>query len=81
MRLSAGGLVEITRAREAVTRTAGASRSVVPLPLSHVYGLVTTAGGEYTRVTGLEIDAFSRQRIDLTLKELLDEQDGVKHLL
>ena len=41
--LSAGGLVAITRARESVTARAGARASVVPLPLSHVYGLVTTA--------------------------------------
>jgi malate dehydrogenase len=42
---------------------------------------VTTAGGEYKIVEGLAIDAFSQQRIDLTLKELLEEQAGVKHLL
>ncbi len=29
-------------------------------------------------VAGLEIDAFSRERMDLTLKELLEERDGVK---
>jgi malate dehydrogenase len=47
-----------------------------------IYGVpVTCAGGRYERVQGLEIDAFSRQRMDLTLKELLEEQDGVKHLL
>ncbi len=52
------------------------------IPKDVMFGFpVTTAGGEYTLVDGLEIDAFSRQRIDLTLKELLDEQDGVKHLL
>ncbi len=52
------------------------------IPKDVMFGVpVTTAGGEYTLVDGLEIDAFSRQRIDLTLKELLDEQDGVKHLL
>jgi len=42
---------------------------------------VTTAGGEYKLVEGLEIDEFSRERIGLTLKELQEEQDGVKHLL
>jgi malate dehydrogenase len=42
---------------------------------------VTTAGGEYKLVEGLEIDAFSQERINLTLKELLEEQEGVKHLL
>ena len=42
---------------------------------------VTTANGEYSVVEGLPIDAFSQERIDLTLKELLDEQDGVRHLV
>ena len=27
------------------------------------------------------VDAFSQERINLTLKELQEEQDGVKHLL
>jgi malate dehydrogenase len=42
---------------------------------------VICAGGEYTMVKGLDIDDFSRERINVTLKELLDERDGVKHLL
>jgi len=42
---------------------------------------VTCANGAYTRITGLEIDAFSREKMDFTLKELLEERDGVKHLL
>ncbi|MDH3460092.1 MAG: malate dehydrogenase [Burkholderiaceae bacterium] len=42
---------------------------------------VTTASGEYKIVDALAIDAFSQERIALTLKELLEEQDGVKHLL
>ena len=41
----------------------------------------TCSGGEWKLVEGLEIDAFSKERIDVTLKELLEEQDGVKHLL
>jgi malate dehydrogenase len=32
-------------------------------------------------VEGLEIDAFSRERMDFTLKELLEERDGVQELL
>jgi NADPH:quinone reductase-like Zn-dependent oxidoreductase len=32
-------------------------------------------------VKGLDVDAFSRERMDLTLKELTEEQDGVRHLL
>ncbi|MGA0583063.1 MAG: malate dehydrogenase [Castellaniella sp.] len=52
------------------------------IPEGIVYGVpVTTANGEYTRVTGLEIDAFSRERMDFTLKELLEERDGVADLL
>jgi malate dehydrogenase len=52
------------------------------IPKDVMFGFpVTTAGGEYKVVEGLEIDAFSRERINLTLKELLEEQDGVKHLL
>jgi malate dehydrogenase len=42
---------------------------------------VTTSGGEYQVVEGLPIDAFSQQRIDATLKELQEEQDGVKGLV
>ena len=42
---------------------------------------VTSAGGEYKIVEGLPIDAFSQERINMTLEELQDEQDGVKHLL
>ena len=52
------------------------------IPTDIVYGFpVTTENGEYQLIEGLEIDAFSRERMDLTLKELLEEQDGVKHLL
>jgi malate dehydrogenase len=52
------------------------------IPEGIMYGVpVTTANGEYTRVEGLEVDAFSRERMDFTLNELLEERDGVKHLL
>ena len=52
------------------------------IPEDVIYGVpVTCADGEYTRVTGLEIDEFSRARMDLTLKELFEEREGVKHLL
>jgi len=52
------------------------------IPKDTMFGFpVTTAGGEYQLVEGLEIDAFSRERINATLKELQEEQDGVKHLL
>jgi len=52
------------------------------IPQDVMYGVpVTTANGEYTRVTGLEIDAFSRERMDATLKELEEERAGVASLL
>ena len=35
----------------------------------------------YEVVKGLAIDEFSRGKMDNTLKELLEERDGVKHLL
>jgi malate dehydrogenase len=52
------------------------------IPEDTIYGFpVTCANGKYERIQGLEIDAFSRERMDLTLKELMEERDGVKHLL
>ena len=52
------------------------------IPEETMYGFpVICAGGEYTMVKGLEVDAFSRERMDFTLKELNEEKDGVKHLL
>jgi malate dehydrogenase len=52
------------------------------IPQDVMYGYpVVCSGGEYSIVQGLEIDAFSRERMDLTLKELLEERDGVAHLL
>ena len=52
------------------------------IPKDVVFGYpVTCAGGRYSIVEGLPIDAFSQERIDLTLKELLEEQEGVRHLL
>jgi malate dehydrogenase len=59
-----------------------ASNGEYGVPKEVVFGYpVTTAGGEYKIVDGLPIDDFSRERINLTLKELLEEQEGVKHLL
>ena len=52
------------------------------IPEEIVFGYpATIENGEYKIVQGLEIDAFSQERINLTLKELQDERDGVKHLL
>ena len=52
------------------------------IPADTMYGMpVTCANGEYTVVQGLNIDAYSREKMNITLKELQDEMDGVKHLL
>jgi malate dehydrogenase len=40
----------------------------------------TCAGGEYTVVEGLELDEFSRSRIDASVAELADERESVKQL-
>jgi len=41
---------------------------------------VTCRDGEYEIVQGLEIDEFSRQRIDTTVAELAEEREAVKQL-
>ena len=52
------------------------------IPKDVIYGFpVTCENGEYKIVEGLEIDEFSREHMDHTLNELLEEQAGVKHLL
>ena len=52
------------------------------IPQDVIYGMpVTTANGEYTLVRDLPIDAFSRDKMNATLKELEDERAGVAPLL
>jgi len=41
---------------------------------------LTTKGGDWEIVQGLEIDAFSRARIDASTAELAEERDAVKEL-
>jgi malate dehydrogenase len=41
---------------------------------------VTTAGGRYEIVQGLDVPEFSQSRIDTTVEELLGERDAVKQL-
>ena len=41
---------------------------------------VTTANGSYQIVQGLEINEFSRARIDASVKELIDEREAVSRL-
>jgi malate dehydrogenase len=59
-----------------------ASDGSYDIPEEIIYGYpVICTNGEYQMVKGLEIDAFSRERMTHTLNELLEERDGVKHLL
>jgi len=52
------------------------------IPPDYVYGVpVITQGGEYTRVEGLPIDEFSREKMNATLRELEEERAGVAALL
>ena len=52
------------------------------IPKDIMFGFpVTTENGKYKVVEGLPVDAFSQERINVTLKELQDEQAGVAHLL
>jgi malate dehydrogenase len=52
------------------------------IPKDVMFGYpVTCEGGKYKVIEGLPIDAFSQERINITLKELQDEQAGVAHLL
>ncbi|MGD2139245.1 MAG: malate dehydrogenase [Burkholderiales bacterium] len=52
------------------------------IPEGIIYGFpVTCSNGNYQLVRDLEIDAFSRERMDATLKELQEERDAIKHLV
>jgi malate dehydrogenase len=52
------------------------------IPQDVMYGFpVTTEGGRITMVRDLPIDDFSREKMNLTLKELEEERAGVASLL
>ena len=52
------------------------------IPEGFVYSYpVTIANGQYRVVPALEVDEFSRKRMDATLAELREERDGIKALL
>ncbi|MEO8753186.1 MAG: malate dehydrogenase [Casimicrobiaceae bacterium] len=52
------------------------------IPQDVIYGMpVVTASGEYTLVREVPVDAFSRERMDATLKELEEERAAVAPLL
>ena len=61
----------------------------IAIPSDGTYGIeegifcgypCTCAGGEYTVVEGLELDEFSRSRIDASVAELAEERESVKQL-
>ena len=52
------------------------------IPEGTIYGFpVTCSAGGHQLVKGLEIDEFSRSKMDATLRELEEERDAIKHLL
>jgi malate dehydrogenase len=52
------------------------------IPEGVMYGFpVTCSAGKYQMIKGLEIDPFSRSKMNSTLKELEEERDAIKHLL
>ncbi len=52
------------------------------IPKEIIYGFpVISDGGVYSIVKNLEIDFFSREMLDLTLRELLDEREGIEEFL
>src|SRR4249920_2608922 len=52
----------------------------IPAGVIYVYP-VTCRNGDYQIVQGLEIDAFSRERMQATERELREEREGVKELI
>lgn len=52
------------------------------IPADTMYGMpVTCENGKYTVITDLEINEFSRSKMDATLAELEEEKSGIAHLL
>jgi malate dehydrogenase len=52
------------------------------IPEGIVYSYpVTCKSGEYSIVQGLDINDFSREKMQATQRELLEERDGVKDLI
>ncbi|CAL9434991.1 Malate dehydrogenase [Streptomyces sp. enrichment culture] len=72
-----------------VNGTAAGDWTSMAIPSDGSYGVpeglissfpVTTSGGTYEIVQGLEINAFSRPRIDASVQELADEREAVRAL-
>ena len=79
----------IDHVRDWVTGTPQGDWTSAALPSDGSYGVpeglvssfpVTSEGGEWRIVPGLEVDDFSRARIDASVAELLEERDAVERL-
>ncbi|MEO7320838.1 MAG: malate dehydrogenase, partial [Nitrosospira sp.] len=52
------------------------------IPEGVIYGYPATCReGSYKIVSGLEISEFSKEKMQVTYRELLEERDSVKYLL
>lgn len=52
------------------------------IPEGLIYGMpVTTENGTWKIVPDIEIDAYSREKLDIEAKELMEERNSIKHLL
>ena len=80
----------IDHVRDWIAGTAEGDWASMAVPSDGSYGIkegiiysypVTCRGGSYQVVQGLEIDAFSRARMEATEKELREEREGVKDLI
>ncbi len=80
----------IDHMRDWVCGTAEGDWTSMAVPSDGSYGIgegviysypVTINNGEYSIVQGLEINEFSRERMNLTETELREEREAVKHLL
>ena len=79
----------IDHVRDWVAGTASGDWVSMAVPSDGSYGVpegllcgfpVTTAGGDYTIVEGLELNDFARARIDATVAELGEERTAVREL-
>ncbi|MFC5997183.1 malate dehydrogenase [Quadrisphaera sp. GCM10027208] len=79
----------IDHTRDWVLGTADGDWVSMAVPSDGSYGVpeglissfpVTTSGGQWSIVPGLEIDDFSRSRIDASVAELAEERDAVRGL-
>jgi malate dehydrogenase len=80
----------IDHVRDWALGTADGDWTSMAVPADGSYGVaegviysypVTCKDGQYAIVQGLAIDEFSRERMDATRQELLEERDGVKELI